>query len=213
MFTGIITDIGKILEKEKRGEDIRLTIATLYDMNCIDIGASVACDGVCLTVVEKRQGSFTVDVSAQTLICTCINAWEVGRCVNLERALKIGDELGGHIVSGHIDDFGKMVSIKSVSGCYVLHFSMPEPLKALIAVKGSITINGVSLTVNQVDDICFSVNIIPHTWQHTGFQYLEIDDKVHLEVDMLAPFPGEREIKFPASEFNLFISIMRPIEF
>ena len=129
-----------------------------------------------------------VDVSAESLACTCIGGWQKGTRINLERALKVGDELGGHIVSGHVDGLGDVVSIEPISDCHKVVFKSTEELKALIATKGSITIDGVSLTVNQVEDADFSVNIIPHTWQNTVFHNLKISDKVHLEVDMLARY-------------------------
>ena len=188
MFTGIITDIGNVLDVKSMGDDRRLVIQTSFDMQHVDMGASIACDGVCLTVVDKKTGQFTVDVSKETISCTHLGGWAEGKAINLERALKAGDELGGHIVSGHVDGLGEVVSIESVSECYVLNFKAPESLKAMIAAKGSITINGVSLTVNQVNDNHFSVNIIPHTWQYTNFHQLKENDMVHLEVDMLARY-------------------------
>lgn len=188
MFTGIITDIGEVLSYESRGDDVRMVIGTRYEMDDVAIGASIACDGVCLTVVEKDVHQFTVDVSKESIDCTHIGSWKQGKKLNLERALKVGDELGGHIVSGHVDGLGKVLSINSVSDCFIIKFLCPDALKFLVAPKGSITINGVSLTVNQVEDAEFTVNIIPHTWQHTDFQYLQEGDEVHLEVDMLARY-------------------------
>ena len=187
MFTGLIQDIGRVDSIQKDG-DWRIVIKTGFDMAKHDIGASIACSGCCLTVVEKDQEWFAVDVSAESLSKTIIADWVVVTRVNLEPSLRLGDELGGHIVSGHVDGLGEVLSIEVVSDCHKVLFKAPEDLKALIAVKGSMTINGVSLTVNQVRDAEFSVNIIPHTWQQTCFQYLKIGDKVHLEVDMLARY-------------------------
>lgn len=188
MFTGIITDIGTVKQVQIRGEDKRFVINTAFDMDTVALGASIACDGVCLTVIEKQAGQFTVDVSKESLRCTHLDAWQEGTQINLERALKAGDELGGHIVSGHVDGLGIVEAIDAVSECYVVRFKVPQSLKAMIAPKGSITINGVSLTVNDVQDCYFEVNIIPHTWQYTTFQHLKAGDYVHLEVDMLARY-------------------------
>ncbi len=188
MFTGIITDIGEVVACEKRGGDIRLNIATSFDMKTVAIGASIACNGACMTVVKKQSGQFTVDVSAESIACTNIGEWKKGTYINLERALKAGDELGGHIVSGHVDGLGEVVSIEALHDCYIVKFACPQGLKAMVAPKGSIAINGVSLTVNQVEDNQFYVNIIPHTWKHTSFQWLKAGDKVHLEADMLARY-------------------------
>lgn len=188
MFTGIITDIGTIKALEKRGQDVYLQIATSYDMKTVAMGASIACDGVCLTVVEKGDGWYGVDVSAETLRCTTLASWQLGQKVNLERALKVGDELGGHIVSGHVDGVAEVASIENTGDCYKITFNAPNDLKAYIAAKGSVALNGVSLTVNRVGDRDFTVNIIPHTWAHTNFHELKAGDTVNLEIDVVARY-------------------------
>lgn len=191
MFTGIITDIGHVRSLEQRG-DTRLTITTTYDLLKVDIGASIACSGVCLTVVDKGADWFAVDVSAETMACTSLRTWAVGQAINLERALKVGDELGGHIVTGHIDAIGTIESITEQGGSKQLVFVAPKSLAAFLAVKGSITADGVSLTVNKVEDraegVVFSVNVIPHTQAVTTFGQSHIGQEVNLEVDVLARY-------------------------
>jgi riboflavin synthase len=187
MFTGIITDIGLITSLIQNG-DLRAEIATNYNTSTIDIGASIACCGVCLTVVEKKQNSFTVDISAETISCTNVGKWEVGTKINLERALKLGDELGGHIVSGHIDGLAEVLGIKPIGDSREIIFAAPDDLKFFIAAKGSVTLDGISLTVNAVNDNQFTVNIIPHTWENTTFGNLNIGTKVNLEIDTMARY-------------------------
>ena len=187
MFTGIITDIGTIRSVTQRG-DLRIEIATGYDVTSVDMGASIACDGVCLTVVEKTSDSFCVDVSAESAGLTTIGDWKTGRPVNLERALKVGDELGGHIVSGHVDGVGEVTSLSTDADSHRFSFSVPTDLSRQIAAKGSITIDGISLTVNEVGENTFGVNIIPHTMAVTSIGKKQIGDAVNLEVDMLARY-------------------------
>jgi riboflavin synthase len=194
MFTGIITDIGTIISIEKNG-DYKASIKTSYDMASVDIGASIACSGVCLTVISKGENSFTVDISAETISCTNIYDWENGSLINLERALKIGDELGGHIVSGHVDGLATLDFLKAVDGSRVMTFIAPDKLAMYIAAKGSVTLNGTSLTVNEVSGCKFTVNIIPHTLENTTLGDLFVGRKVNLEIDMLARYV-ERMVGF-----------------
>lgn len=187
MFTGIITDVGRVRAVEAGG-DTRFTIATGYDASGIDIGASIACDGVCLTVVEKGADWFAVTVSAETLSCTALETWREGTAINLERALKVGDELGGHIVSGHVDGVAEVSALRQEGDSTRVTFMAAPELARYIASKGSITINGVSLTVNEVDKNSFGVNLIPHTRQMTTFDALSEGDKVNVEIDVLARY-------------------------
>lgn len=192
MFTGIITDVGEILSLKKTG-DTRIAVATSYDTSTIDFGASIACSGVCLTVVDKGDNWFSVDVSGETLSCTTLGSWQMGTKVNLERSLKVGEELGGHIVSGHVDAVGDVISVEADGDSKKFTFSLPENLKSFVVQKGSITINGASLTVNKVTDqsgspTLFTVNIIPHTFDKTTFGNLKDGDRVNLEIDILARY-------------------------
>lgn len=187
MFTGIITDIGTVVARETRG-DTHFRIRTSYDTASIDIGASIACSGVCLTVVQKGADWFAVDVSAETLSRSMLGGWKDGSAINLERSLKVGDELGGHIVSGHVDGVGDVVSVKPEGDSLRIDFRAPANLAGFIAEKGSVTIDGVSLTVNGVDAAVFGVNLIPHTQQVTTLGKLKAGDKVNLEIDVLARY-------------------------
>ena len=187
MFTGIVTDIGTIRQLERRG-DLRARIATGYDTAGIDIGASIACDGVCLTVVETREDWFDVEISAETLARTNLGAWEEGRAVNLERALKVGDELGGHIVSGHVDGTARITAMVPEGDSLRVTFEAPEALARFIAPKGSVALNGTSLTVNEVDGRSFGVNLIPHTREVTTWGRAREGDAVNLEIDTLARY-------------------------
>jgi len=188
MFTGIVTDIGRIRKVEQTERDRRYEIETAWDTAGIDLGASVSHAGCCLTVTEKGPGWFAVEVSGETLSKTTLGAWNEGDPVNLERAAKLGEELGGHIVSGHVDGLGRIVSIAPEGGSRRIEVEAPEPLHRFIAPKGSITVDGVSLTVNAVDGRRFGVNIIPHTWTHTTLGRLQPGDAVNLEIDMLARY-------------------------
>ncbi len=190
MFTGIITDVGEVLEVERAG-DLRARIATSYDVSGIDIGASIACDGVCLTVVELGDAPrpwFAVDISAETVSKTNVGGWTPGTPVNLERALKVGDELGGHIVSGHVDGLAEVVSLVDEGDSTRIRFRAPEALARFIAPKGSIALNGTSLTVNEVEGAEFGVNLIPHTKEVTTWGGTSVGDRVNLEVDTMARY-------------------------
>lgn len=187
MFTGIITDIGRVRSIKRRG-DTRFEIQTAYDTATIEIGASIACSGACLTVVDKGDGWFAVDVSAETLAKTNLGTWREGTPINLERSLRLGDELGGHIVLGHVDGVGTVASIEPEGDSLRYRFEAPQELSLFVAKKGSITINGVSLTVNEVEGACFGVNIIPHTQQMTTFGKMTAGDRINLEVDVLARY-------------------------
>ncbi len=191
MFTGIITDIGTITKADQRG-DLRLAITCSYDMEDVDIGASIACSGVCLTVVEKGTDWFAVDLSAETLYCTAAGHWNEGGKLNLERALKVGDELGGHIVTGHVDGVGEVETHEKEGDSHRLAISVPGAIAPFVAAKGSITIDGVSLTVNSVDDAdgktAIGLNIIPHTASVTTLGALQAGQTVNLEIDVLARY-------------------------
>ena len=191
MFTGILTDIGKVISLEKNG-DTRIAIQTAYDTSTIEFGASIACAGCCLTVVGKGEDWFSVDVSSETLSCTVLGGWDVGTRVNLERALKVGEELGGHIVTGHVDCVGRVVSVEPEGDSKKITFSLPSSFKSYIAAKGSVTVNGASLTVNTVTDhkeeTLFCINIIPHTQEKTTFGNIVKDDRVNIEIDILARY-------------------------
>ncbi len=193
MFTGIVSDIGEILSVEQRGEGLRrISIACGYDRASIAIGASIACSGVCLTVVETReQGGRTVfdaDMAAETLRVTTAERWTMGARLNLERALKMGDELGGHLVSGHVDGIATVVAREDLTDMARFVLRAPAPLARFIAPKGSVALDGVSLTVNEVEGDTFSVLIIPHTLQVTGFGALRAGDAINLEVDVMARY-------------------------
>ena len=192
MFTGIITDIGTVRSAEQRG-DLRLTIATAFDLGTVDLGASIACSGVCLTVVDKGPDWFAVDVSQESVSRTAAGLWQDGARLNLERALRLGDELGGHLVTGHVDGVGTVQGSTVDGGSTRLVIAAPVELGPYIAAKGSITIDGVSLTVNEVRDspgvaTLFEVNIIPHTAQHTTFDSVEKGRQLNLEIDILARY-------------------------
>lgn len=188
MFTGIITDIGRVRAVAQTARDRRYEIETAWDTSGIDLGASISHSGVCLTVVEKGPGWFAVEVSGETLSKTTLGAWTAGTKINLERATRAGDELGGHIVSGHVDGLGSVVEIMPDGGSHRISIEVPEPLHRFIAAKGSITVDGVSLTVNSVDGRRFGLNIIPHTWEATTLGELKVGDAVNLEIDMLARY-------------------------
>ncbi len=191
MFTGIITDVGRVRSIEKRG-DTRIVIETAYDAASIALGASIACGGPCLTVVARGASDgrswFAVDASAETLDKTTIGEWTPGARVNLERALRVGDELGGHIVSGHIDGVGRVESVRQEGDSWRFVFASPPELMRYIARKGSIAVDGVSLTVNEVDGETFGVNVIPHTFEVTTFGERKAGDAVNLEIDTLARY-------------------------
>lgn len=192
MFTGIITDIGTIQKTDQRG-DLRLVIGCGYDMSGVAIGASIACSGVCLTVVDKADGWFAVDLSGESASRTAFGMWTEGARLNLERALKVGDELGGHIVTGHVDGIGHIAATEHIGDSWKVTVIAPAALSPYIAGKGSITVDGVSLTVNTVDDQVdgtahFTLNIIPHTAEMTTLGALQAGRMVNLEIDVLARY-------------------------
>lgn len=187
MFTGIITDIGEVRQTEERG-DLRARIGTSYDMTGVDMGASIACDGVCLTVVDKGVDWFDVDISAETVSKTNLDTWTTGKRINLERALKVGDELGGHIVSGHVDGLAEVVGLRDEGNSTRVTLRAPEALARFIAPKGSVALNGTSLTVNEVNGCDFGINFIPHTKNVTTWGDVVMGDRVNLEIDTLARY-------------------------
>lgn len=189
MFTGIITDIGEVISTEQRG-DLKARIKTSYDTAGIDIGASIAHDGVCLTVIALGEDWYDVEISAESIDVTNIgrNMWHSGRRLNLERALKVGDELGGHIVSGHVDGVAEIVEMHDQGDSTRYTFRAPEALAKFIASKGSVALNGTSLTVNEVDGCEFGVNIIPHTKSVTIWGDAKVGDPINLEIDTLARY-------------------------
>jgi riboflavin synthase len=193
MFTGIITDIGRVEAAEQAG-DLRLRIGCGYDMDTVDLGASIACSGVCLTVVDKGKDWFAVDVSRETIARTASGLWETGARLNLERALRLGDELGGHIVTGHVDGVGEIEGAAEAGGSLRLSIIAGAEIESYIAPKGSVALDGVSLTVNEVetlsDGVRFGVNIIPHTAAQTTFADAAPGRRVNVEIDVLARYIG-----------------------
>lgn len=187
MFTGIITDIGRVRAVERQG-DTRFTIGTAFAMETVPIGASIACNGVCLTVVEKGEGWFAVQASAETLSKTTLGDWAEGTRINLERSLKLGDELGGHLVYGHVDGVATVAEVRPDGDSLRLTFQAPDALARYVAPKGSVALDGVSLTVNEVEGARFGINIIPHTQTATTFGDLRPGDRVNMEADMLARY-------------------------
>jgi riboflavin synthase len=191
MFTGIVTDVGRIATAEARG-DLRLSIQCGYDMSGVALGASIACSGVCLTVVDKGADWFAVDVSAETRARTAPGQWEVGARLNLERALRLGDELGGHIVTGHVDGIGAVLSAEPVGDSTAIVIVAGPEVALYIARKGSVCIDGVSLTVNQVEPLAegvrFGINLIPHTGLHTTLGELRAGREVNIEIDLIARY-------------------------
>jgi riboflavin synthase len=189
MFTGLIQDIGEVVEVARSALDLQLGIRTRQlPLEKAALGASIACDGVCLTVLKKTGDVFWADVSAETLAKTTLSFWQPQRRINLETSLRLGDELGGHLVFGHVDGLGECTLVAPEGQGYRLGFTVPDALAPFIAQKGSISINGVSLTVNSVDGNSFGVMIIPHTWEHTTLSQLHAGAKVNIEIDMLARY-------------------------
>jgi riboflavin synthase len=189
MFTGIITDLGRVRAVERAASgDTRFTFSTGYDTSGIALGASIACSGACLTVVARGPGWFAVEASGETLSRTTLTEWRPGRAVNLERPLKLGDELGGHLVSGHVDGLARIERIEPEGGSLRVTCAVPVELARFIARKGSLALDGVSLTVNEVDGASFGVNIIDHTRRATTFGEAKPGDRVNLEVDLLARY-------------------------
>jgi riboflavin synthase len=191
MFTGIVTDVGAVIKAEDRG-DLRLTVRCAYDMGTVAIGASIACSGVCLTVVDKGDDWFAVDVSSETVSRTATDRWREGVRLNLERSLRMGDELGGHIVTGHVDGVAEVVEVREEGGSHQVGLRIPANLARFIAPKGSITLDGVSLTVNEVRQdgggTHATVNIIPHTAQVTNFGDIAEGRQLNVEIDVLARY-------------------------
>ena len=198
MFTGIVTDVGTIASVEGDG-DIRATIDTSYDTSTIEIGASIACSGVCLTVVDKGENWISADVSRESLTVTNLSDWAAGNQVNLERAMKLGDELGGHIVTGHVDCVGSVTKCTPIDDSITLVTLVPYSFGRLVSPKASVTLNGVSLTVNQIQDSAdgtsITVNLIPHTQEMTSFRAVKIGDIVNVEFDILARYVSRLQEK------------------
>jgi len=190
MFTGIVSDIGEIVSIARGGkaEDRRFVVRTRHDLTPVAIGASIACSGCCLTVIEKGTDCFTVEASGETLDRTHLGDWQVGKRINLELSLKVGDELGGHLVYGHVDGVGTVASTKPDGGSMRFVFEAPNVLARFVATKGSVAVDGVSLTVNEVSGNCFGVNLIPHTQAVTTLGQAKAGQRVNLEVDMLARY-------------------------
>jgi riboflavin synthase len=190
MFTGIVTDIGRVLVLDQQG-DLRARIGTGYDVAGIDIGASIACNGVCLTVIalgRDPQNWFDVQISAETVGATNVSGWAVGKRLNLERALKVGDELGGHIVSGHVDGVAEVVALRDEGDSTRVTFRAPEALARFIAPKGSVALDGTSLTVNEVAGRDFGINFIPHTQTATTWGDVAVGDLINIEIDTMARY-------------------------
>jgi riboflavin synthase len=198
MFTGIITDVGRVLEIAG-GDGRRMTIATRLPLAEIPLGGSIATSGICFTAVDKGDDWFTVEASGATLEVTTAGAWTVGDTLNLERSLRIGDEMGGHIVFGHVDAVGEILGLEPVGESHRLEVRVPSSLAPLIAIKGSIAVDGISLTVNEADAGRFAVNVIPHTWRATNLAERKAGDRVNVEVDMLARYVA-RQLAFRADD-------------
>lgn len=188
MFTGIIRDKGAIVAIAEGNNSRRITIATKLDLQPVNIGASVACDGCCLTVVEKTQDTLTFDIAAETMALTTLGNWDIDTAVNLETSLRLGDELGGHMMSGHVDGIAVVESIKSDGDSWRFKIRVPDQLAQYISPKGSVALNGISLTVNEVEGSLFGVCIIPHTWQVTNIKTWDEGTRINLEVDQLARY-------------------------
>lgn len=187
MFTGIITDLGTLIELEK-GPIWRVRIKTTYDTEGIELGASIACSGICLSVVAKDTGWVEFEAGDETQKATNLHLWKIGDKINLERALKIGDELGGHIVTGHVDGTGILIGRETSQGTLLLEIEAPSRLAYFIATKGSVTVNGVSLTVNRIEDHRFGVGLIPITVEKTNLGQAQVGDQLNLEIDVLARY-------------------------
>jgi riboflavin synthase len=190
MFTGIVTDVGEVRRLERGNGLVTLTIATAFDTARIALGASIACSGVCLTAVALKPGEFTVEVSGETLACSILGDWHEGSKINLEQSLKLGDEMGGHLVLGHVDGVARIVDRRPDGESVRFSFEAPADLAPFIAPKGSVALDGVSLTVNEVDGTRFGVNIIPHTLGHTNFGPAEPGTRMNLEIDLIARYVG-----------------------
>jgi len=188
MFTGIVTDIGTVRRVERGNGGATLTIATAYDTGAIALGASIGCAGVCLTATVLRPGEFTVDASTETLACSTVGDWREGTRVNLEQAMKLGDEMGGHLVLGHVDGVARLLDRRADGDSVRFTIEAPDALAPFIASKGSVALDGVSLTVNEVEGRVFGVNIIPHTLSHTTFGDAAAGTRMNLEIDLIARY-------------------------
>lgn len=188
MFTGLVTDLGRIQRVDRKDDDVRLIIETGYDLDTVEMGASIACSGACLTVTEKGDTWFAADVSGETLSKTTLGGWAEGTTINLEQSLCLGDSLGGHLVSGHVDAVASVLDIRPDGESLRFVIGIPDGYTGFIAPKGSVALDGVSLTVNEVEDARFGVNIIPHTAEKTTFGALAPGDRVNLEVDLIARY-------------------------
>jgi riboflavin synthase len=188
MFTGIVTDIGTVRRVERGNGGATLTIATAYDTSAIPLGASIGCAGVCLTATALQPGAFTVDASAETLSCSTLGDWREGRRINLEQAMKLGDEMGGHLVLGHVDGVARLVERRPDGDSVRFTIEAPDELAPFIASKGSVALDGVSLTVNEVAGAVLGVNIIPHTLAHTTFGDAGPGTRINLEIDLIARY-------------------------
>lgn len=188
MFTGLVTDLGRIQRVDRKDDDVRLIIETGYDLDTVEMGASIACSGACLTVTEKGDAWFAADVSGETLSKTTLGDWAEGTTINLEQSLCLGDSLGGHLVSGHVDAVASVIEIRPDGESLRFVIGIPDGYTGFIAPKGSVALDGVSLTVNEVEDARFGVNIIPHTAENTTFGTLAPGDRVNLEVDLIARY-------------------------
>ena len=189
MFTGLIRDIGEIIDIQKpAGGDMLARIRTTLDPKDLSLGASIACSGVCLTVIKYEEGIFDVQASSETLSKTKLDTWQIGTKINLEPSLRMGDDLGGHFVFGHVDGLAEVISIEQSGESYLMVIKPPPHLMKYMAVKGSVALDGTSLTVNKVNDDNFEIMIIPHTWDNTTFAYLRTGDQLHVEIDMLARY-------------------------
>jgi riboflavin synthase len=200
MFTGLIEDVGRVVKLKKSGSAARLDVATVFPLEEIKLGDSVAVNGVCLTVVEKGSAQLSFDISPETIDCTTFNRTRPGQPVNLERALRLGDRFGGHIVSGHVDCVATITECREVSSNHVFSFRLPGRFSRYVIEKGSITIEGISLTVNSIADDVFSVNIIPHTVEHTTLHYKKPGDEVNIETDIIGKYierlmTGQKDVK------------------
>jgi riboflavin synthase len=196
MFSGIITDIGKIINiEQQKSQDLSIYIRTSYDIKTISIGSSISCNGVCLTVVSKTDDILSFDVSNETVSKTNFDGLNIGGKINLEQSLKIGDELSGHLVYGHVDGVGVIAKITQDNGSHILEIQVPDNMVKYLAKKASVTINGVSLTINDIKDNIIYINIIPHTWNVTNFTNIEKGSKVNLEIDIIARYV-EQLLKF-----------------
>ena len=197
MFTGIIRDIGTITRCENQSGGLKITIQTQLSMENWAIGASVACSGACLTIVEKQEKTFSVEVSPESLARTNLKQWQVGTRVNLEPALKMGDALDGHLVAGHVDGLAKLQTIEQKGNSWHVVLNIPTELQKFVAEKGSITVDGVSLTVNDVHDPLIDLMIIPHSWANTCFQFYKAGDLLNIEVDLMARYAARLATSVP----------------